>query len=170
MKGADELDSDEATSPIRTRQQIETVCLRLLARREHSRRELLEKLSQRGLRGVEAEAVIDDLAERNWQNDERYTESYVRQRIAKGYGPIRIGYELQQRGIAQGELDAEAEAQGGWLELARAAYLGKYGDEITLPANEWAKRSRFLQQRGFSGETIKHLFAELKIKLNSRGG
>lgn len=165
----DDLDQQDALTPQQRRQKIETICLRLLARREHSRRELLDKLSQRGFRGQEVESVIDDLAERNWQNDERYAESYVRQRIAKGYGPIRIAYELQQRGIAAVDLEAEAENHGGWLNLALEAYLGKYDDEKSLAANEWAKRSRFLQQRGFSGETIKRLFAELKIRLCRSG-
>ncbi len=146
------------------RAHIEAVCLRLLARREHSRRELLDKLALRGFERGECEPVIDELGEQNWQNDDRFTECYVRQRIASGYGPIRIGYELQQRGIESVDLDAHAEEHGGWLNLALDVYLAKYGDEKSLPQSEWAKRSRFLLQRGFSGETIKRLFAELKIK------
>lgn len=147
------------------RQQIEAVCLRLLARREHSQKELLDKLALRGFQRDDVEPVIEALAEQNWQNDERYAECYVRQRIANGYGPVRIRYELQQRGIDGGDLDAQAEEQGGWQNLLLDVYLRKYDDEKALTQNEWLKRSRFLQQRGFSGEMIKCLFAELKIKL-----
>lgn len=147
------------------RQQIETVCLRLLSRREHSRRELLDKLALRGFNRDEVEPVISEIAEQNWQNDERFTESYVRQRIQSGYGPMRIRYELQQRGINDADLDPQAGDQGGWQNLLLDLYSGKYGDEKSLSQNEWLKRSRFLQQRGFSGEMIKRLFAELKIKL-----
>lgn len=149
--------------------QIEAVCLRLLARREHSRRELLDKLALRGFNRQEAEPVIDQMAEQNWQNDSRYAEAYIRQRIDKGYGPIRIAYELQQRGISEADLDEQADDHGGWLQLALAAYQGKYDDETALSTNEWAKRSRFLQQRGFGGETVKRVFAELKIKLRRVG-
>jgi regulatory protein len=151
------------------RQQIEAVCLRLLARREHSRRELLDKLALRGFNRDEVEPVIDEMAEQNWQNDERYTECYVRQRIARGYGPIRIAFELQQRGVTGVDLDSQAEEQGGWQHLLMDVYRGKYDDEQSLTQNEWLKRSRFLQQRGFSGEMIKRLFAELKIKLCKSG-
>ncbi len=154
------------STAIERRQQIEAVCLRLLARREHSRRELLDKLALRGFNRDEVEPVIDEMAEQNWQNDERYTECYVRQRIRSGYGPVRIRYELQQRGINDGELDSQAEERGGWQNSLLEVYLGKYGEEKLLTQNEWLKRSRFLQQRGFSGEMIKRLFAELKIKLN----
>ncbi|WKJ89306.1 regulatory protein RecX [Methylomonas montana] len=153
------------STAIERRQQIEAVCLRLLARREHSRRELLDKLALRGFNRDEVEPVIAEMAEQNWQNDQRYAECYVRQRIQSGYGPIRLRYELQQRGINDADLDAQAEEQGGWQNLLLDVYLGKYGDEKSLPQNEWLKRSRFLQQRGFSGEMIKRLFAELKIRL-----
>jgi len=148
------------------RQQIEAVCLRLLARREHSKKELLDKLALRGFQRDEAEPVIADMAEQNWQNDERYAECYVRQRIASGYGPVRIRYELQQRGIDDADLDEQAEQQGGWQNVLLDVYLRKYDDEKSLTQNEWLKRSRFLQQRGFSGEMIKRVFAELRIKLH----
>lgn len=160
--------TDESiANPLERRQRIEAICVRLLARREHSRRELLDKLAMRGFERDEVAAVIDDLSRQNWQNDARYAECYIRERIAKGYGPLRIAYELQQRGVVGAELDAQAEEQGGWLNLALDVYAGKYGDETSLPPNEWAKRSRFLQQRGFGGETIKRVFAVLKIKMRS---
>lgn len=151
------------------RQQIEAVCLRLLARREHSQKELLDKLALRGFERDDVGPVIQEMAERNWQNDERYAECYVRQRIQNGYGPIRIRYELQQRGINDADLDAQAEEQGGWQNLLLDLYCGKYDDQKSLTQNEWLKRSRFLQQRGFGGEMIKRLFAELKIKLCRSG-
>ena len=147
------------------RSQIEAVCLRLLTRREHSQKELLDKLALRGFQRDEVEPVIDALAEQNWQNDGRYAECYLSQRIASGYGPVRIRYELQQRGINDVDLNAQVEEHGGWENLLMDVYCNKYDDEKSLTQNEWLKRSRFLQQRGFSGEMIKHLFAELKIKL-----
>ncbi|QSB02638.1 regulatory protein RecX [Methylomonas sp. EFPC1] len=157
------------STAIERRQQIEAICLRLLARREHSRRELLDKLALRGFDRDEVEPVIDGMAEQNWQNDARYAEAYVRQRIQNGYGPMRIRYELQQRGINDADLDAQAEEQGGWQNVLLDVYSRKYDDDKSLTQNEWLKRSRFLQQRGFSGEMIKRLFVELKIKLNRAG-
>lgn len=146
------------------RSQIEAICLRLLARREHSQKELLDKLALRGFDRDEVEPVIQEMAAQNWQNDARYAECYVRQRIASGYGPVRIRYELQQRGIDHADLDAQADEQGGWQNLLLDVYCNKYADEKSLTPNEWLKRNRFLQQRGFSGKMIKRLFAELKIK------
>lgn len=139
--------------------------MRLLARREHSRRELLDKLALRGYRQAEVEPVIAEIAERNWQNDERYAECFVRQRLEKGYGPLRIRYELQQRGIADVDIDTLAEdSAGGWLNVLLAVYQNKYDHQSPVSQADWLKRSRFLQQRGFSGEMIKALFKTLKIK------
>ncbi len=154
---------------IERRKDIEQICLRLLARREHSRRELSDKLALRGYGQQEVEPVLETIAERNWQNDERYAECFVRQRIENGYGPMRIRYELQQRGIGNLDLDALAEEQaGGWENILLAVYRNKYEKTLDLTAAEWLKRSRFLQQRGFSGEMIKALFKDLKISLSGK--
>ena len=71
-----------------------------MARREHSRLELQRKLKARGHDAAEVSGVLDELAERHLQSDERYVEVYVRSRAARGYGPQRIALELKQRGLA----------------------------------------------------------------------
>ena len=147
------------------RKSIENICLRLLARREHSQRELLDKLALRGFTRQEVMPVIDQLVEQHWQDDQRFADSYIRQRLASGYGPLRISYELQQRGVPPIDLDEKVEELGGWQDLLLQVYGNKYDDETSLSPNEWQKRSRFLQQRGFTGASIKQLFDELKIKL-----
>ncbi len=147
------------------RQNIEQICLRLLSIREHSRQELRQKLAVRGYSTEEVEPVINEISERNWQNDERYAELFVRQRIEKGYGPVRIRYELQQRGIREFDIDALAdENYNGWINSLKAVYLKKYDNQTGLNQTVWLKRSKFLQQRGFYTDTIKQLFNELKIK------
>lgn len=139
--------------------------MRLLTRREHSRRELLEKLQLRGHDCVVAEAVLDELAEQGWQSDRRYAESYARQRISKGYGPLRIVYEIEQRGGERIDVDAVMQETGGdWQEALKKIYVEKYGLTKDLSYTEWAKRVRFLQHRGFSQAMIKALFVNLGLK------
>lgn len=145
---------------------IQEICLRLLARREHSRKELAEKLRLRGFSSDESQAVLDRLAEQGWQSDERYAECFARQRIQNGYGPVKIAYELQQRGGGEVDLDAlVAELKCDWMELARQVYSRKYPHTAQMNVQEWHRRSRFLQQRGFSGDLIRALFAQLDIRL-----
>jgi regulatory protein len=146
--------------------EIKESCLRLLARREHSQKELLNKLLVKGLAKDDILAVIDELAQQGWQSDSRYAESYTRHRIQKGYGPIFIAYELRKNGIdAVNFEDIMQKMADSWMELLEQVYIKKYGHDLLLDRNEWAKRSRFLMQRGFSGTMISALFDHLNIKL-----
>ncbi len=145
--------------------QIKESGLRLLARREHSQKELLNKLLLRGFSKAEILVVIDEFALQGWQSDSRYAESYVRSRIQKGYGPVWISYELKKNNIEAVNLDdLVCKAVGGWVELLEQVYTKKYGHDLRIDRNEWAKRSRFLMQRGFSGTMISALFDHLNIK------
>jgi regulatory protein len=151
---------------IELKQSIQQICLRLLAMREHSQRELLDKLALRGYSRTDVEPVIAEFAEQGWQDNQRFAECYARQRMIKGYGPVRIRYELQQRGIAEVDLEQLAEDNlGGWLNSLLQIYENKFDQQPKLSRAEWLKRSRFLQQRGFSHDMIKQMLAELKIKI-----
>jgi regulatory protein len=145
--------------------EIQEICLRLLARREHSQQELLNKLALRGFDRDDAQPVIDELAEQGWQDDLRYAETYARFRIQKGYGPIRVRHELKQNGIAAFDLEGIVQEEAGsWMALLEQVYSKKYTDNTVLNRNEWAKRSRFLLHRGFSGAMISALFDRLDIR------
>lgn len=147
--------------------EIKDACLRLLALREHSKKELLHKLTVRGFDKEMALAVINELAQEGWQDDCRYAENYARSRILKGYGPVRITYELQQNGVDLEAVNLEEIVQAtaaSWMALLEQVYRKKFGqDDNQLEANEWAKRSRFLVQRGFTGAMLSEFFKYLNI-------
>ncbi len=146
---------------------IKETCLRLLARRDHSRKELLNKLTGKGFDREAVLAVIDELAQQGWQDDQRYARSYARYRMQKGYGPVRIEYELRQNGVDEIDLDAVLrESDSSWMGLLEQVYNKKYNHKKNLDRNEWAKRSRFLLHRGFTGEMISALLDHLNINKN----
>jgi len=146
---------------------IRDAALRLLARREHSRKELVNKLALKGYGRDEAMAVVDELVRQGWQNDQRYAECYARNRIQKGYGPVRVEYELRQNGIDPVNLDdIVGQVAGSWMDVLEQVYSKKFRHVPVLDRNEWAKRSRFLVQRGFSGDMISALLDQLNISLN----
>ncbi|MGR9052528.1 MAG: regulatory protein RecX [Gammaproteobacteria bacterium] len=146
-------------------EKIRELGLRLLAHREHSRLELANKLTLRGFNSREVELVLSNFVKEGWLNDIRFSENYARQRIQKGYGPIRIAYELKQAGIDNYDLDGIIEATAGsWLALLVRVYDKKYTHLKKLTRQEWARRCRFLQQRGFSGDLIRALFDYLNLE------
>jgi len=130
--------------------------LDLLARREHSRRELARKLGARGFpEGVIASA-LDDLERSGALAEARFTESFVRSRVAKGQGPARIRAELAQRGVAGEEVDgALREAGVDWRETIRAVRQKRFGPVLPRDYRERARQARFLEYRGFSSAEIR---------------
>ena len=136
--------------------QIKSKCLELLARRELTRVELLNKLSQRGFDHDTVYAVIDELQQQGWQSDQRFTEQYIAMRSAKGFGPLRIKQELQQRGIEQINVEQALSAQD-WQNSMFNAYRKKFSDPSIGDWPERAKRMRFLSYRGYTTDQINTL-------------
>ena len=71
-----------------------------LSRREHSKKELFNKLFKRVNDLELLNQEIDRLANEGLQSDERFSEAYIRSKTQAGYGPIKIKMELTQKGIS----------------------------------------------------------------------
>ena len=135
--------------------------LRLLGQREHSARELISKLTAKGVDAATAGLVVDDLRGRGLQSDARFTEAFVHSRIGRGQGPVRIRQELAQRGI---EADLVADAlQQDWVALAAAARLRKFGDPSPADRSDWQRQARFLAQRGFPSDVVVRVLGDLDV-------
>ncbi len=132
--------------------------MRLLTAREHSRKELYGKLAARGYTEDDIEQVLDDLAQRGLQSDDRFCEGYIEIRVRKGNGPLRIRAELRERGISDSLIDAMLEHYASdWPGILRRVHDSKYGAESPGDQKEMARRARFLEYRGFPGELIGRL-------------
>ncbi|MFT3734899.1 MAG: recombination regulator RecX [Rhodocyclaceae bacterium] len=139
---------------------LKSTALRLLATREHSRKELQRKLQAKAEDGDDVEAVLDRMAETGLQSDERFAESFVRSRAGK-FGAARIRRELGDRGV-DGELASTALGEvlvDDELTRARSVWNKKFG-QPPVDAKEWAKQARFLQSRGFSADVIRKLLKD----------
>ena len=124
--------------------------LKLLVRREHSRRELAHKLGDRGHPAAAAEAALDRLETENALNDARFAEEYARARFAKGFGPVRVAAELREHGIDGDGLSWARLEPAEERELAAAQLAKRFGSGEPSDYKEGAKRMRYLQQRGFA--------------------
>ena len=130
----------------------------LLARREHSRRELEQKLAKRFQQPVMVQEQLDRLAAENLQSDSRYAESFLRQRMDRGYGPVRLEQEMRQKGIGGDEIQsALSTLDADWYALAEQVWQRKFGDEPASDIRERARRDRFMRYRGFDGDHYRHL-------------
>jgi len=141
-----------------------SVAVRLLSRREHSAHEIRGKLQQRDFDEAEIEQAIIELQQGDWLSDERYAEAYIRMRQQKGFGPIRICVELNERGVKESIVDAYLHAgEESWVQTLLRQYQKKYKNQAIENYNEKAKRIRFLQYRGF---TLDMIYREIPFNIN----
>ncbi len=166
------------------KQQLTTIRLRamnILAGREHSIVELQTKLStklsnklKRQLSQQDNEFYVDklhleqqiaivlkQLIADDCLNEERFTECFVRSRINKGSGPVKIRHELMERGISNELCDLYLDnSYEFWKQHINTVREKHFGVQYPNDYKQQAKQSRFLYQRGFSGEFIRRLFNE----------
>ncbi len=131
--------------------------LRLLARREHTRAELAQKLSRYAEERDDVDTLIDQLMRSELVSDQRFAEHFIAAK-KKRFGHLKIAYDLTAKG-----LDAESitrltiGSREQELDAARDVWRKKFPSSPTN-ASEKAKQMRFLQGRGFSSDTIYRLF------------
>lgn len=127
--------------------------MNMLARREHSRREIMRKLAARTDSQELLETALDQLQLESYLSDDRFAASYTRSRRNKGFGPVRIAGELREKGVGE-ELIASYVycPEIDWYAEALSVKQKKYGMDVEQDETEKAKQSRFLVQRGFKSE------------------
>jgi regulatory protein len=130
--------------------------LGLLARREHSRKELKTKLRQGGYEGEETSVAIDRLGEQHYQDDDRFAELLLRSRIAQGHGPMRLRVELKSHGVTDARIRELLDAADvDWAASAAAQLSRRYGGVGTADPAERTRRAQFLLRRGFAAATVR---------------
>jgi regulatory protein len=147
-------DSGQDTNQI-SGKDIRLSAMNLLARREHSRRELQEKLGKRFDNSRLISGVLTQLEADGLLSDQRYSEAYVNGRANKLYGPERIRHELRQAGINDALIEKTLDEAGiDWQERLLRLKQKKFGNLPTQGIEERAKQQRFFQYRGFDAGMI----------------
>lgn len=133
--------------------ELRAFAYRLLGRREYSVFELRQRLLQKwsDVDGIEslADELLDALVAENLLSDERFVESFVRSRIARHQGPLKIRAELRDKGVGDALASAELEARAGdWASLAAEWLARQHHGPVDFETR--AKLYRRLANRGFS--------------------
>ena len=133
--------------------------MNLLAQREYSRKELFRKLGHLSQDSELIDEVLNWLERDRLLSDDRFVEGFVRSRIQKGHGPMRISQDLRQKGVASEVISLALEAaEVDWYELAENTRKKKFGEVSPSDAKEKARQIRFLQYRGFPAGVVMALF------------
>ena len=138
---------------------LKAQAIALLARREHARAELRERLLATGADREATEALLDELAALGFLSDARFAHAVVRQKQG-AYAQRAIADTLKQKGVT--------------ADAARAALADNPIDDSTALAALWrrrfgrapaddrekARQIRFLQSRGFALSSIFRLLRD----------
>ena len=134
--------------------------LDLLSRREHSSKEIREKLLLRFDDKVIINSVITKLEENNLINDTRFAEAYVSSRKRKGFGPKKISFELLSKGVSESVANRVIDEEGGWKRAAKLAFTKKFKNGLSSDVKNSLKQKSFLKNRGFGFKEIESVFGD----------
>ncbi|HMW17126.1 MAG TPA: regulatory protein RecX [Accumulibacter sp.] len=129
--------------------------LRMLARRDYTRRELARKLAGEQSSTPSVDAVLEALSAQGLLSDERYALSRSHSR-SKVLGNSRLAGELRAKGVADELIRTALSSAEDETVRARRIWQRKFG-ELPTNATEYARQARFLATRGFAGETIRQI-------------
>ena len=139
-----------------TAAQLRVRGIALLARREHSRAELQQKLKRYSADTILIEQVLDQLQAEKLLSDQRFAEGVARVRGAR-FGSARVAQDLRAKGVSS-ELanNLVRDLRASEPERAQAAWQKRFGD-APVDAAERARQMRFLQARGFAADVIRRV-------------
>ena len=143
--------TDRFSDPVEARKKA----MDYLARREHGRTELINKLTKFGFEANIADDAVEQLVDDALQSDQRFVEAYIRSRINQGKGPAKIRSDLREKGVNDSIVsEGLQETAQDWYELATEVRLKKFGAGQADDFKEKARQMRFLQSRGFEPDHI----------------
>jgi len=141
--------------------------LSLLSYRARSAAELKRRLERKGFDDATSASTVERLDAMGMVDDAAFAESFVRDRVRlRPHGVRRLGQELRAKGVddetARAAIAEVMEREGATeLDLARTAarrWKPRAGEE---PKKARARLHAYLARRGFGGETIRTIAAEV---------
>jgi regulatory protein len=144
--------------------------IRILRYRFNSAVELRRKLSAKDFDRDTIRETIERLTAEKWIDDQRFSEAFVRSRMRKGVGPLRIRRELTAAGVsddaAHGALqsnrdeDAEREAATALANRRVSQLVRRRGVEYLVSREGRSALHAFLHRQGFDSALIDEVVRE----------
>ncbi|WP_028862814.1 regulatory protein RecX [Psychromonas aquimarina] len=131
-----------------------------LGRRDHSEKELREKISRKTDNQQWIETVISECLDNNYLNDARFIENFIRSAQNRGFGLNRIKRDLQNKGISLNELaDIFENSIHDYVNCAVRLLSDKYKQRL---ANQHLKQKAMAFLQG-KGHDFNDIFSAIEI-------
>ena len=137
---------------------------RLLGRREYSVFELGRRMRQKWPDANGIDELTEALVGEDLVSDERYTEAFVRFRVQRHQGPLKIKAALRTKGVSDALISRELDARSAqWHELALRWLQRQNPGELDFEQKK--KYYRRLMSRGFTHsqamDAVNHTYSGL---------
>ena len=140
--------------------------LRFIAYRPRSEKEVTDKLASAGIEEIIIDAVMQELREKNYLDDQRFAESWIESRCASKPRSYRFySYELKRKGISEEKIDQALQAAPPEEELAYRLgrkYVQRYA--ALNPEDFKKKLQGVLARRAFSYDVIRQTINKLNLE------
>lgn len=157
--------------PSHEKKNAEALCMRLLERKDYTKKEMKDHLFRAGCSEEEVQKAIEDAEEQGYLDDCRYAENYVRT-YAERRSFVRIKNDLIQRGIAK-ELIEEAfsvweEENGITKEEEEIRQIRRRIEQMDFNWDEadWKERQKLMAsfaRKGYGEEAIRRAASQKTI-------
>lgn len=145
-----------------SKQNARARAMRILGARAMSRKELVDRLKEKGETEEDAEDAAGYLESIGYLNDAQYAVSLARHYAQKGYGPAKVRQELYRRGVPkelwEAALEELPEDTGAIDALIDGRLRGAEPDR-----KELKRLTDLLLRRGFSWGDIKSALARYEF-------
>ena len=107
---------------------------------------------------VDLELVLDELENKDWLSDNRFSEQFVLSKKRK-FGALKIAHELKLRGVNKSIINRVLrDIKDDEFLLAKKIWERKF-NQIPITIDEKAKQIRFMQSRGIEGAIIHQILS-----------
>lgn len=138
--------------------------LKYLGNKNRSMKEIETYLKKKDYDSDIIDRIKDFLVENNLVNDEFLAENYIQEAVSKGYGALKIKYELEKRGIV---IKAIEEKISQYLpkdqerEKAQQIFEARLNGQVPNQKN-CAKIARYLASKGYDMEMICEIITKME--------
>ena len=146
----------------KTQLQLKKRALYYLGKRDYSRVELERKIltysESLKISRVDLELMLDELEEKDWLSDDRFSEQFVLSKKRK-FGARKIAHELKLRGVDELIISRALRViKDDEFLLAKKIWEKKF-NQIPITIDEKAKQIRFMQSRGIEVAIIHQILS-----------
>ena len=107
---------------------------------------------------VDLELVLDELENKDWLSDNRFSEQFVLSKKRK-FGALKIAHELKLRGVNKSIINRVLrDIKDDEFLLAKKIWEKKF-NQIPITIDEKAKQIRFMQSRGIEASIIHQILS-----------